>query len=220
MGYRTYIASIPKREYNKIKLMSEEELRLFYNIEKEEDDSWYMGVYEFGEKLYEFGKDTDFKPPKKSFKPFFNNKELLKRYSEYEFYVIKKEFLEYIINSYEERIKKYYNEMVNPLFGLNEFGTQIESDLISSIKVNYKYPKNDYVFDFSNISQKQQNALYEMINHVKNMRVEWVHLNTFNLNDGKQIITDSWKYEYSIFELVRIYKNFDWKKNVMFYYGY
>lgn len=42
----------------------------------------------------------------------------------------------------------------------------------------------------------------------------------FNLDDGKDEVTSSWKYEYSIFELVRIYKSFDWENNVMIHYGY
>ena len=33
-------------------------------------------------------------------------------------------------------------------------------------------------------------------------------------------LVSSWKYEYEVFELVRIYKTFDWKRNVMIYYGY
>jgi hypothetical protein len=33
-------------------------------------------------------------------------------------------------------------------------------------------------------------------------------------------LVSSWKYEYEIFELVKIYKTFDWKRNVMIYYGY
>jgi hypothetical protein len=211
---------MPKREYNKIKSMSEEELIEFYNIEKEENGFWYKGVYEFGEELYEFGKFTDFNIPKKFIKPFFKNEKLMLKYNEYDFFTIKKEVLELIINHYQEKIKKYYNEMVNPIFGLDNSGNQIESNLLDSIKIKYTHPDNDYLFDLSNITQKKQNALYNMINHVKRMQIEWVDLTPFDLNDGKQIITNSWKYEYGIFELVRIYKSFDWKKNLMFYYGY
>lgn len=49
--------------------------------------------------------------------------------------------------------------------------------------------------------------------------MEWLRLTPYNLDEGDEITT-SWKYEYSIFELVRIYKTFDWKNNVMIYYGY
>ena len=52
------------------------------------------------------------------------------------------------------------------------------------------------------------------------MRFEWCGgWNPFDLTEG-DAITTSWKYEYGIFEMIRIYKSFDWKKNVMIYYGY
>ena len=41
----------------------------------------------------------------------------------------------------------------------------------------------------------------------------------YNLENGEQVV-NSYKYEYSLFELVRIYKAFDWKNNIMIYYGY
>lgn len=40
--------------------MTCDELVNFYQIEMNEGESWYKGVYEYGERLYEFGKYTDF----------------------------------------------------------------------------------------------------------------------------------------------------------------
>ena len=48
---------------------------------------------------------------------------------------------------------------------------------------------------------------------------EWLDMLPYNLTKGDEITT-AWKYEYNVFELVRIYKSFDWKKNVMVFYGY
>lgn len=223
MGYRTYIGVMPKREYNKIKSMNEEQLVAFYNIKKEEgEDYWYRGAYEYGRELYNFGKYVDFNPPKKSMKPFFRNKELMKRYVEEEFYVVTKEFLEYVIETYNERIKKYYNKMVEPFFGPKSSWLDRDNptNFLNSIKVEYGIEENNVTFDFSKITQEEQNALFEIIEHIKSMRVEWSCLTPYRLDDGNQTITTSWKYEYGIFELVRIYKSFDWKKNVMIYYGY
>ena len=222
MGYRTYIGEMPKREYNKIKSMTEEQLVEFYNIEKEisynGEESWYKGVYEFGKELHEFGKYTDFSPPKKSLKPFFKNKQLMERYSDNDFYVVTKEFLAYVIESYQARIKDYYNKMVNPFFSDdNIFSPQ--SGFIDSIKKKYNFPNINIEFDFSKITQEQQNALHSMIEHVRSMKMEWTHMTPFHLDNG-DAITLSWKYEYIIFELVKIYKTFDWKRKVMIYYGY
>jgi hypothetical protein len=46
-----------------------------------------------------------------------------------------------------------------------------------------------------------------------------LQLTPYNLENGSEV-TVSWKYEYTIFELVNIYKNFDWKNKIMIYYGY
>jgi hypothetical protein len=41
----------------------------------------------------------------------------------------------------------------------------------------------------------------------------------YDASDNPRLVS-SWKYEYEIFELVRIYKTFDFKKNVLIYYGH
>lgn len=223
MGYRTYIGSMPKKEYNKIKSMTKEQLIEHYNLKDEVEENYIgMGVYNFGQKLYEFGKYTDFNPPKKSLKTFFKNKELNAYFTdEHDFNIVTPEFLEYIIESYNNRITAYYNDMVNPFLGKRDslFDRETPTNFLNSIQVDYKYPKNDYKFDFSLITQEEQNALWEMIDHIRSMRSEWTVLTPYDLKKGDEI-TSSWKYEYGIFELVRIYKSFDWKRNVMIYYGY
>lgn len=222
MGYRTYISSMSKREYNKIKSMSKEQLIDYYKLDVEEGYIG-IGVYDFGKTLYEFGKYTNFEPPKKSLKTFFKNKELNKYFTnEHDFNIVTKEFLEYIIESYKKMILEYYNNMMSPFFGIKNEVLEREKphDFINSIKIDYGYPKNNIKFDFTKITQDQQNALFEIIEHIRSMRIEWSCLTPYNLDEKHASITESWKYEYSIFELIRIYKTFDWKKNVMIYYGY
>lgn len=116
---------MPKREYNKIKSMTKEQLIEFYNIEVSGEGSfdagyWHKSVYEYGTELYEFGKWTGFTPPKKSLKPFFKNKELMKKYDEYDFFIVTKEFLGYIIETYKQKIADYYNDMMKPFFGVSD----------------------------------------------------------------------------------------------------
>lgn len=221
MGYRTYIASMSKREYNKIKSMTREQLIEHFKLKVEDGGSYIgMGVYDFGTDLYEFGKYTEFEPPKKSLKTFFKNKELNKEFTdEHDFNIVTAEFLEYIIESYNKRIADYYNDMMMPFFGSIE-KRENPTTFLESIKTEYNFPNNNYTFDFSLITQEEQNALFKIIEHIRTMRTEWTHLTPYNLKDGRDKITNSWKYEYGIFELVRIYKSFDWKKNVMIYYGY
>jgi hypothetical protein len=225
MGYRTYIGTMPKREYNKIKSMTREQLVEHYNLknEQDEDDNYIgMGVYDFGKPLYEFGKYTEFEPPKGSQKTFFKNKELNKKFTvDHDFAIVTPEFLEYIIDSYKKRVEDYYNKMMVPFFGEKEerYHRDEPSDFLNSVKVEYNYPNNKYEFDFSKITQEEQNALWDIIDHVRTMRFEWAQTKPYDLTEGDEVTT-SWKYEYAIFELIRIYKTFDWKKNVMVYYGY
>ena len=210
MGYRNYIGFIPKKEYNKIKKLSKEEL---YTFKGEDLEDGYVSQCNLVTELYEFGKYCDFET-KGVTKPFFKNKELQKTFEDdTEFYVVDKMFLQKVIENYQEKIKTYYSKMVNPIWN-NENG------FIKTKKTEYGIREDKYTFDFSNITVEEQTALYEMMSHVHSMSFEWrSQLKPFDLNKGDEI-TISWKYEYNIFELVRIYKSFDWKKNIMVYYGY
>jgi hypothetical protein len=221
MGYRNYIAYIPKKEYDKIKYFNKQDL---YKYKKQDIEDGYVGVYDVAyNSLYELGKYVEF-GDKKYYSPVFLNNELQEYFeNEHDFYIVKKEFLEMIINNYKEKIKKYYNKMINPFFGNKNSFIEKEkcSNFLNSIKTtDYRSDgENDVDFDFTKITQDEKNALWSMIEHIKSMRNEWVLLNPFRLEKGIEITT-SWKYEYGIFELVRIYKYFDWDNNIMIYYGY
>ena len=60
-------------------------------------------------------------------------------------------------------------------------------------------------------------------NHIKNQLNEWE--NNFGIcpidtNLERETINRSWLYEYAIFELVRVYKAFDWKNNALVLLGW
>lgn len=42
----------------------------------------------------------------------------------------------------------------------------------------------------------------------------------YNIDEKKEHLVEAWEYEYVIFDLVRILKTFDFKKNVLVYAGY
>ncbi len=215
MGYRVFIGEMPKREYNKIKSLTYEQLVEFYKEEKEEDGSWQKSVYKYGKELYSFGKYTEFDPPKKTMTAFFKKKEVMEHYSEHDFFIVTKEFLSYLINYYRGIVGKYYSDMATP-FLREEYNL---SEFAKSVKNDYNYPNEKITFDFSLITPEEQTAIHKLIEHVRSFKSEWVDLTPFDLEKGEEV-TKSWKFEYGIFELVRIYKRFDWKKNVMIYYGY
>lgn len=197
MGYRTYIGFIPKEEYNKIKCFNQEQLCAYKG---EEDKECYVGAYEVVKELYEFGKYTEF-DNEKFFTPFWDNKEF-QEYYEGDFWVVNKEFLKHIIEHYKSKIISYYDKL------LDCSATDRAHEKHGVLRI-----KEDEV---KNISPEK---VAEWFNHIRNILMEWTHDFAFNMKDDDKV-THSWKYEYSIFELVRIYKTFDFENNVMVYYGY
>lgn len=209
MGYRNYIGKISKKEYNKIKKLNKEELFKNYN---EDVEDGYVSCRDLGTELYEFGKYVDFDPPKDSIKKFFFDKELEKYYnSDGELKIVTKEFLSYIISHYKDKVSKFYSEYATPF---------IHGELMNNVKreFNSNY-EDEYRFDFTKISDEEQTALYKIINHIKDYNYEWRDKRFLPYNLEGDSLSSSWKYEYAIFELVYIYKTFNWKKDLIYYYG-
>jgi len=219
MGYRNYIALLPKKEYEKIKNFTKKEL---YAYKKEDSEDGHVGVYDITkEALYELGKYCEF-GDKKFYKPVFLNKKLQEYYTQDgDFYIVEKEFLEHIIEDYTKKVKSYYGEMLTPFF--EENGRKPKGFLNSKKKIYNEDLTSEYRFNLNKITYKEENAIAKMIEHISGMSDEWgvksFEMLPYNLKRG-EAVTTSWKYEYGIFELVRIYKAFDWKKNLMIYYGY
>lgn len=212
MGYRNYLGSLPKKEYNKIKRMTLKEL-YEYKGEEWSDDPYnkpgYVGVYDVAyNRHYELGKYVN-QFPKKYFKTVFKNKETQKHFTEeHEFYVVEKEFVKLLIEHYTEKIRKYYKEMLEPFFDDDKS------------KAEFMKTKD------TPMTEKEIAGVYSMIDHVRSMAMDWgvsswfKDMVPYNLDDPKKDFITSWKYEYSIFNLVILYHTFDWKRNVMIYYGY
>jgi len=195
MGYRTHIGIISKKEYNEIKSFNQEQLNS-YKGNKDKDD--YIGAWEIAPSLYEFGKYTEF-DDEKFYKPFWDNEEF-QEYYEGDFWVVEKEFLKHIIEHYKNKVLSYYENLLTADGIQEEYGRfkKITEDGIRNLSFEKKV---------------------EWFDHIKNIWSEWK--NDFAIDmTHREKITGSWKYEYSLFELARIYKTFDWENNIMVYYGY
>ena len=214
MGYRTYIASMTKVEYEKIKNFTKEEL---FKYKGETNDEYgHVGPYDIAEnRLHELGKYVDVFP-KSVFSPVFLNNDL-QAYMEDErdFYMVNKEFLNLLIERYQGHIVDHYNKMATPFFGEGWNA----SEFLNSVTRTYDSAETQYSFDWSKITPEESTALFTALEHIRSMRTEWASLTPYDLNCGDEVTT-SWKYEYVQFELVRIYKSFDWDNNIMIYYGY
>jgi hypothetical protein len=169
----------------------------------------HVGVYDVAyNEHYELGKYVD-QFPKKFFKTVFKNKETQKHFTdEHDFYVVEKEFLAELIKYYTTKIQTYYKNMLEPFFE----GTESKAGFMKTKDTP--------------MTQEEISGVYKLIDHVRSMAMEWGVTGWFedqvpyNITDSNKDFISSWKYEYSIFNLVILYNTFDWKKNVMIYYGY
>jgi hypothetical protein len=212
MGYRNYIGSIPKREYNKIKRFTLKELHEYKGEtwSEDRDENGYVGPYEIlRQSHYELGKYVD-EFPKRLFKTFFKNKETQNNYTEEgDFYVVEKEFLLAVIEMYRDKVRAHYKTILDPFFSAK-----------GVIKAEFLKKKENPITD------DEMTAIFLMIDHVRGMGVEWGVTGWFpdevpyDIKEGSGSIVSSWRYEYAIFQLVNLYHSFDWKRNVMVYYGY
>jgi len=199
MGYRTYIGKIAKTEWEKITDLSKKEL---YKIHDENPEDGWVGPYDICKPLYEFGKYTEFDDGK-YYTPFFRNNETQEYYNgDHDFHIVGKEYLELIIKHYSQKIKSYYSDMLK------------------------SFSDDNGRFDIKSLdTPENKKGVMECIGHCRDLALEWGISGWFedslpyNLENGGSVTT-SWKYEYSIFELVRLYKTFDWENDLLIYYGY
>ena len=213
MGYRLYIGSLPRKEWDEIKDFTIDEVKRYKGEDPEDEDS-YVAVYHIAyNELHEFGKYVDYKNDKI---PVFSNEETQKYFDdEHDFYIVDKKFLEFVIDEYKNKNRSYFSDMkFNPESEFIKSKSKTVSDSIDNLY--------DYNYDFSKLTQDECNMLHEIISHINDKNHEWDNnwTSPYSLDDSSDCIVNSWKYEYAIFELVRIYKSFDWDNNVMVYYGF
>ncbi len=163
-----------------------------YAYKSEDINDGYIGVYDVSEEkaLYELGKYCEF-GEKKFFKPVFLNEQLQADFQEeHDFFIVGKDFLKHIIEHYNEKVKNFYKELIKD---------------ITNEQVSFK--------------EIPQEVSMKLFHHIHGNSMEWIQMTPYDLDNGDEVTT-SWKYEYAIFELVRIYKTFDWENDIMIYYGY
>lgn len=172
MGYRTYLGTVDKTGHDQMQKMS-----LFYLKEKYGDGET-VGVYELVEELIGFGKYFDVDTTK--YPHFFASEEMQKEFSDYDFWIVDRDFLRAIISKEHLAMAEWFEEC----------------------------------------SGKTHE---ELIRQMKMMATEWrgdFGVCPYNLDLTKPHLVDSWKRDYAIFDLVRIYKTFDFEKNNLIYYGW
>lgn len=202
MGYRHYMYKIPKKTVKEIENLTIDELKKKYG---DPTDDYYISLLSDGKlgesftHIYGFGKlywdDTAERIYSKG-KPLFNNEDTQDYFEDYQPYVVGKKGLLEAINIYTERIRKNYNDLL-------EDGKEIQ--MIFGITEHQEIPKET-----------------KWEEHIQDMCREWNnnYMLPYNLDEDTDMIINSWKYEYGVFELVRLYKSINFNEYDIVFLGY
>ena len=115
-----------------------------------------------------------------------------------------------------EELQESYNSDTELLIVGKEFLKEVIEEYTGYVQENYK--KLIDGINGNNPRLMTFEKAEELYKHVRGMSIEWLQLTPYNL-ESENVITTSWKYEYVIFELVRIYKTFDFDNDILVYYG-
>lgn len=208
MGYRNYFYSANKKMVDKVRKYSYEDLAYYLDfigskaLYIEEYDSRKEMCVDFHEmfdqkKIFEFGKLYDDTAERiySHGEPLFLNKDTQDAFCNYCPYIITKEGLKEAIEIYQEKIVNYYKWLIE-----------------------YRQPKRlPFGFVISRSKKRKDNKLQSM---AEDQYFYWSNGYAIDLDEDSESLTNSWMYEHEIFDLVRLYKNFDFDNNYLLFYGY
>lgn len=204
MGYRNYIKILPKEEAEKFRHKSYEELMKEFGEDIDEPDHAYLDVHSMlGKTVTELGKyfDTD-AHDKMVLENFFTNPEVEKEKEDYEVRILKPDALLTLAKHFEDNVKKHYDELVGIPYGTANNWTE-EKELREKLFEN-----------------KEQ--LIEIARSVLDRRTSWnsSHSSVVNKDKDSKTLTNSWYYEYEVFDIINLYKTIDTENNYLIIYGY
>jgi len=194
MGYRNYIGKLPKKIYEEIKDLTEEQI-----TEKYGDDFYFRNMPHFKE-LHCFGKYCDF-PIDDTKDRFFTHK--MSWESDMEFDIGSEEMLKTIIETFKAYIIEYHTKLYE-VFKADK--NELRKWKLQKI-TNVSEPRDPEKLTYSDVE-----------NYFRGKVSEWANFPPYNL-DKNRIFIDTEKYEYDIFQLVSIYRQFDWENDVIVWYG-
>jgi hypothetical protein len=194
MGYRTRLGKIAKTERQKVIGKSADQIRQMY--EGREDSPYYPKEHT---QLHELGKYVEYSSDH-NFEQYYSFD--IQEEFESEFHILTKEDLEFIINDYHKRIHQNYSFYEKVFKG--EVLTEEEKERFGI-----------YFEDEDNKEAKRRVSEF-----FRDRVREWgdgpFKLKPYSL-DKEQDLIQSWQYEYAIFQLVEIYRNFDWENDYLIY---
>ena len=154
----------------------------------------YFPLYHLGKQLFDFGDSyANAEEMYKHGNSLFNSEELNKEYDEHLPIVLDEDALLCAI----------------------EFSRKLVADNLRDLLRE----------ESEHIWEKKKSQLDRLIQYIRCELDEWdnkyvPNLRPYNLNKESEELVDSWMYKYTTFELVRIYKTFDFENYAMLFYGW
>lgn len=205
MGYRHYLYAIPKKQVAEIQLCKTnddwcnfaENYGYKVNVDYYDDGSRWFSPYKIGTELYELGKYSEIGFKLESERPsLFTSDELKERYSDYGFALLTKDDFKAVIEAYQQKIVKWLQSLLS-----------VDERICFSDELT----KEQYQFE----TLKQ-----EVQDKIDSWSGKYFGISPIDLDESRERITGDWSYEYAIFELVRVYKAFDWENNDLVLVGW
>ncbi len=212
MGYRLYLGSIPRKGMRKYRKATPEALCAEFKEEEDDSSSNYYWPPSFPHltELHCLGKYVDYTRNGK-YKNFFSFE-----HPDGEFVVVDKEFLGKIIEDYRSAIHENYVKMHDIMKRLTD------KKKLEEISEEFKKLDNTPTYE-----SKDAEAFHCIKERLRRGVFEWSVMEggfipAYKLDDldSDEFISSSWSYEYAIFNLIYLYKTFDFKKNYLIYYGH
>lgn len=205
MGYRHYLYAVPKKQVAEIQACKTNEdwcnfaENYGYKVDQDccDDGSGCVFPYKIGTKLYELGKYSKIGFKLESERPsLFTSEELKERYSDDGFALLTKDDFKAVIEAYRQKIIKWLQSLLN---------------VDERICFSEELTKEQYQFE----TLKQ-----EVKDKIDSWSGKYFGISPIDLDESRERITGDWSYEYAIFELVRVYKAFDWENDELVLVGW
>lgn len=206
MGYRHRFATVPKGVYDAVKDMTPEQLKEW--VLKNQPDGWYdegdgegwfshylvLGQYE----IFDFGKNCWFAEDlMKRAQPLFNLQETQNAMKP--IHLCTKADFEFVIDEMRKHIANYFKEI-------------FETYSPEQMKHHFKEKQEEWddmtnTLGMTDLTPEKAAAINAMYR-------------PYNMDLSRDGLVNSWLYEYEIFELVLLYRQFNWDTTVLMFYGW
>ena len=203
MGYRHRFAYVGKGVIDAVRDMSVEELKAYLATNNPEgydkDEDYFCPYALLGQtEFFDFGKNCNFAADLiVRAAPLFSNPQT--QGATDGFVVCSKDDFKFVIEEYRKLIYNYFKECERRSYML------MQAHFHSKVETWGNF--SEEVLNFENMTPEEAAKIDEIYR-------------PYNLSEESDTIVRSWDYEYEIFELVRLYKTFDWENRALLFYGW